>query len=116
MIFHEFPDITWLKGQIARGFSNRLGWRNLQLESEGFPTVIINTKVKECFRPDINGPFSFFLNIKGNSSCSVDGQTTRIDDANYFVSNRFQLYTLQIEEDTGDTETFNIHFGEFFSE
>jgi AraC family transcriptional regulator len=116
MIFHEFPDITWLKNQIAQGFSNRLGWGNLPLDTEGFPSVIIHTKVRECFRPDIKGPFSFFLNIRGNSFCSVERQTTRIDEDNYFVSNRSQLYTLQVGENPGNTETFNIHFGEFFSE
>ncbi|MEO6961287.1 MAG: AraC family transcriptional regulator [Puia sp.] len=116
MIFHEFPDLTWLKSQIAQGFSNRLGWGNLPLDTEGFPSVIIHTKVTECFRPEIKGPFSFFLNIRGNSFCSVDRQTTRIDEDNYFVSNRSQPYTLQVEESSRRTETFNIHFGEFFSE
>jgi len=116
MIFHEFPDLSWLKHQSAQGFSNRLGWGNLPLDTEGFPSVIIHTKVRECFRPDIKGPFSFFLNIRGNSLCSVDRQTTRIDEDNYFVSNRSQLYTLQVEENSTSTETFNIHFGEFFSE
>lgn len=116
MIFHEFPNLDWLKSQIAQGFSNRLGWGNLPLDTEGFPSVIIHTKTRECFRPDIEGPFSFFLNIQGNSFCSVDRQTTRIDEDNYFVSNRSQLYTLQIEESSCGTETFNIHFGEFFSE
>lgn len=115
MIFHEFPDLTWLKNQIAQGFSNRLGWGNLPLDTEGFPSVIIHTKVWECYRPDIKGPFSFFLNIRGNSLCSVDRQTTRIDEDNYFVSNRSQLYTLQIENSGHSTETFNIHFGDFFS-
>lgn len=115
MIFHEFPDLTWLKNQIAQGFSNRLGWGNLPLDTEGFPSVIIHTKVRECFRPDIQGPFSFFLNIRGNSLCSVERQTTRIDEENYFVSNRSQLYTLQVEESSCATETFNIHFGDFFS-
>ena len=116
MIFNEFPDITWLKSQIAQGFSNRRGWGNLQLEKEGFPSVVINTKVRECFRPDIKGPFSFFLNIRGNSLCSVDRQTTHIDEDNYFVSNQDQLYTLQVEDSPAETETFNIHFGQFLSE
>jgi AraC family transcriptional regulator len=116
MIFHEFPDITWLKNQVAQGFNNRLGWGNLVLDTEGFPSVIIHTSVRECFRPDIKGPFSFFLNVRGNSFCSIDRQTTRIDEDNYFISNRSQLYTLQVEEGAGVTETFNIHFGDFFSE
>jgi AraC family transcriptional regulator len=116
MIFHEFPDLTWLKSQVAQGFNNRLGWGNLPLDTEGFPSVIIHTKVRECFRPDIKGPFSFFLNVRGNSLCSVDRQTTHIDENNYFVSNRSQLYTLQVAEGAGSTETFNIHFGDLFSE
>src|ERR1051325_8441541 len=116
MIFHEFPDLAWLKSQIAQGFSNRLGWGNLPLDKEGFPSVIIHTRVKECFRPDVKGPFSFFLNIRGNSFCSVDSQKTRIGEENYFVSNSQQLYTLGVEEEPGVTETFNIHFGDFLSE
>ena len=116
MIFHEFPNLTWLKNQVDHGFSNRLGWGNLLLDTEGFPSVIIHTKVRECFRPEIKGPVSFFLNIRGNSFCSVDRKATRIDEDNYFVSNRSQLYTLQVEESSGGTETFNIHFGDFFSE
>jgi len=116
MILNEFPDIGWLKSQIAQGFSNRLGWGNLPLDKEGFPSVIIHTRVRECYRPDVKGPFSFFLNLRGNSYCGVDGQRTLIDTENYFVSNRQQLYTLGVEEDSGDTETFNIHFGDFLSE
>jgi AraC family transcriptional regulator len=116
MIIHEFPDLTWLKSQVSQGFSNRLGWGNLRLDTDGFPSVIIHTKVRECFRPDIKGPVSFFLNIQGNSLCRVDRQTTYIGEDNYFVSNRSQLYTLQVEEGSGGAETFNIHFGDFFSE
>lgn len=41
MIFNEFPDLTWLKNQIAHGFNNRLGWKDLPLERDGFPSVII---------------------------------------------------------------------------
>ncbi len=115
MILHEFPDLDWLKNQAAQGFSNCLGWGNYRLDTEGFPSVIIHTRSSECFRPGIKGPFSFFLNIRGNSLCSTDGQTSRINTATYFVSNRSQLYTLQVEKGS-DTETFNIHFGDFFSE
>ncbi|MBS1601744.1 MAG: helix-turn-helix transcriptional regulator [Bacteroidetes bacterium] len=116
MILNEFPDIAWLKSQIAQGFSNRLGWGNLPLEKEGFPSVVINTKVSACFRPDIKGPFTFFLNIKGNSLCSIDRQTTHIGEDYYFVSNQDQLYTLQVEDSSAATETFNIHFGEALSQ
>ena len=115
MIFHEFPELNWLKSQIAQGFNNRLGWGNLTLETEGFPSVIIHTVSHACFRPDIKGPFSFFLNIRGSSSCTVDGETRHIGEGSYFISNCRQPYTLQIEEGS-ETETFNIHFGEYFAE
>ena len=115
MILNEFPDLDWLKNQAAQGFSNRMGWGNQRLDTEGFPSVIIHTRSSECFRPGIKGPFSFFLNIRGSSLCSVDGQTSRINAESYFVSNRAQLYTLQVEKGS-TTETFNIHFGDFFAE
>ncbi|MBS1660496.1 MAG: helix-turn-helix transcriptional regulator [Bacteroidetes bacterium] len=113
MILHEFPDLTWLQSQASTGFTNRMGWGNRMLDTEGFPSVIIDTHTNGCFRPDIKGPFSFFLNIHGSSKCSVDRQTTYINEEHYFVSNRAQLYTLQIEE---PADTFNIHFGDAFSE
>jgi len=115
MILHEFPDIHWLKGQIARRWDNRMGWGNHCLDTDGFPSVIIHTVSRECFRPDIKGPFSFFLNLRGSSLCTVDGRTTRIGEGSYFISNEAQPYTLQIEEG-GGTETFNIHFGEHFAD
>ena len=114
MILHEFPDIQWLKGQIARRWDNRVGWGNHCLDMDGFPSVIIHTVSRECFRPDIKGPFSFFLNLRGSSLCTVDGRTTRIGEGSYFVSNDAQPYTLQIEEGA-PAETFNIHFGEHFA-
>ena len=114
MIFHEFPDLVWLKGQISRGFSDRRGWGGHILEKEGFPSVIIHTESKGCYRPDIKGPLSFFVNLRGSSLCTVEGETRRIGEGCYFISNQAQPYTLQIEE--GDeTETFNIHLGDYFS-
>src|ERR1700754_503665 len=115
MILQEFPDIAWLKSQINQGFSNKLGWGNCDLDTEGFPSVIIHTHSEECFRPDIKGPISLFLNIRGNSLCRVDGFTRQISQDTYFISNRSQPYTLQIEKGE-PAETFNIHFGERFAE
>jgi len=114
VILHEFPDLGWLKSQIARGFDNRQGWGNHCLETAGFPSVIIHTVSHECYRPDIKGPFSFFLNLRGNSLCTVDGQTSSIGEGSYFISNQAQPYTLQVEKGAG-TEIFNIHFGESFA-
>jgi len=115
MILQEFPDISWLKNQIDQGFSNKLGWGNFHLDTEGFPSVIIHTRSEECFRPDIKGPISLFLNIRGNSLCTVDGVMRQVGEDTYFISNRGQPYTLQIERGE-PAETFNIHFGEYFAE
>jgi AraC family transcriptional regulator len=114
VILHEFPDLAWLKRQIAQGFDDRLGWGSRQLESKGFPSVIIHTVSHACYRPDIKGPLSLFLNLRGSSLCTVEGDTRRIGEGSYFISNRAQPYTLQIEEGR-ETETFNIHFGDGFS-
>lgn len=114
VIFHEFPDLVWLKKQIAQGFDNQLGWGDHRLESKGFPSVVIHTVSHACYRPDIKGPFSIFLNLRGSSLCTVDGETRRVGEGSYFISNRAQPYTLQIEEGS-TTETFNIHFGDYFS-
>jgi AraC family transcriptional regulator len=45
----------------------------------------------------------------------VDGETRHIGEGSYFISNRLQPYTLQVEKGS-ETETFNIHFGEYFAE
>lgn len=115
MILKEFPDITWLKHQIDHGFRQKKAYNNASLDTEGFPSVIIYTSVNETYRPDIKGPISFFLNLSGSSYCKVDGRTVFIPEDYYFISNQSQPYTLTIESES-PTETFNIHFGENFTE
>jgi AraC family transcriptional regulator len=115
MILQGFPDLGWLKEQISQRFQQRRAFNNLPLETVGFPSVIINTSVKESYRPDIVGPISLFLNRQGSSRCTADGRTVTVEEGYFFISNRFQPYTLEIES-SRPVETFNIHFGEFFSE
>lgn len=115
MILHEFPDLGWLKEQIRQRFEQRRAFNNLPLDTAGFPSVIINTTVKESYRPDIVGPISLFLNRRGTSRCATDGRTLSVDEDYFYISNRFQSYTLEIES-RQPVETFNIHFGEYFSE
>lgn len=115
MILREFPDLGWLKRQIDQGFRDKRGWGNLRLEREGFPSVVIYTAVRECYRPDVKGPVSLFVNLKGSSRCTVDGETRTISEDTYFISNQSQPYTFAV--DKGErAETFNIHFGEYFVE
>ena len=115
MILREFPDLGWLKRQIDQGFRDKKGWGNLRLETEGFPSVVIYTPVGECYRPDIKGPISLFVNLKGTSRCTVEGETRTIREDTYFISNRSQPYTFEVERGES-AETFNIHFGEYFAE
>jgi AraC family transcriptional regulator len=115
MILKGFPDINWLKSQIDQGFRQKKGYNNTPLDPGGFPSVIINASVSESYRPDIKGPVSFFLNLSGSSYCKVDDRTVYIPEDYYFISNRSQPYTLTIESEK-PIETFNIHFGENFTE
>ncbi len=115
MILQDFPNLQWLKKEIEQRFQSRKGWGGLTLETEGFPNVIINATTKESYRPDVLGPISLFMNIKGVSNCKVDSQTITIPEEYFFISNRYQSYTLQIESKE-PVETFNIHIGENFSE
>jgi len=115
MILAQFPDLQWLKTQIAQSFAARRGYNNIPLPSTGFPSVIINTTTKHAFRPNITGPISLFLNLQGTSRCKVDNHEVEIGNEFYFISNRFQPYTLSIDNDK-PVETFNIHIGEQFSE
>ena len=115
MILQEFPDLVWLKQQIDQRFQQRRGYNNAALDTEGFPSVIINTTITSSYRPDIMGPISLFLNNKGVSHCATDGRTVSIQEGYFFISNRHQSYTLTIDS-SQPVETFNIHIGEHFSE
>lgn len=115
MILHEFPDLKWLKSQIAQGFRNQQGWQNRALKNPGWPNVIIHSKVQQIYRPEIKGPLSIFVNLSGQSFCKVNNHRARIDDQFYFISNQQEHYDLIVDH-SKPTETFNIHFGEYFSE
>ena len=99
----QFPDLDWLKKQIRHGFENN--------EGKGWPTVILHVKGNDIHRPDIKGPLSVFINLKGESYCKTGPYPILLDEDHYFISNAEQQYTLDIDKGS-DTETFNIHFGE----
>ncbi|GAA4339027.1 helix-turn-helix transcriptional regulator [Flaviaesturariibacter amylovorans] len=115
MIHHGFPDLHWLKRKIDERFRSRTGWNDIPLEAEGFPSVVIRASSREAWRPDIAGPISLFLNLRGRSRCGVDGRIQEVPEEYFFLSNRFQPYTLEIDS-RQPVETFNIHIGEAFSE
>lgn len=105
MIRHEFPDLTWLWNQVALRFDKNQGW----------PNVVLNVKSTGCYRPNISGPLSLFMNMKGQSQCGVAQHGVVIPETHYFITNPAEVYTLQIPEKS-ITETFNIHVGENFLE
>jgi AraC family transcriptional regulator len=111
MILRAFPEITWLKKQIASNFSNQRGPDNVVLAAPAWPTVVLNVKTAQAIRPDIRGPLSLFINISGRSALSIGNRRISVDDGTYLLTNQSQNYSLAIEE---STETFNVHFGDRF--
>ncbi len=80
-----------------------------------WPNCIINSTVTATYRPEVLGPISLFMNMRGTSYCSTNGPTATINEDFYYLSNQHQEYTLTIENDV-PVETFNIHLGEELSE
>lgn len=94
----QFPDIDFLKRMISAREADGKGW----------PTCILHVNAKQEFRPEVRGPLSLFINLKGRSHCKVGNHRATIDTGNYFLSNSGDHYDLLIDE-AEDTETFNIH-------
>lgn len=115
MIFHQFPDLQWLKQQSENRFSDRKGWQGRTLQQEGWPSVILNVKTGFTYRDNIRGPLSIFTNLSGISHVETGKNRTTIREGFFFVSNNDQRYTLDINNRKTSTETFNIHFGEHFA-
>lgn len=113
MLLKEFPDIAWLKSEIATNFQRKRSWTGTQLSHSGWPTAIINTSVKNAVRNDIKGTLSIFSNLSGESLVTVERRTIRLLPGQYFVTNQDQVYTLEIDGQQ-PTETFNIHLGTNF--
>ncbi len=109
MILREFPDLLWLKRQIQTQFADRRAWDGRVLPKPTWPTVVINAKVSEAYRDNIKGPLSLFYTLSGKSCVSIDKRKFDVSEAYYSISNKDQLYTLEIDQDT-EVETFNIHF------
>jgi AraC family transcriptional regulator len=115
MIMHEFPNLQWLKKQADARFSNQKAWDGSQLDSAGWPTVILNTQARNTVRDNIRGPLSIFTNISGESVVTADSKRTVVKEGFFCLTNATQHYTLEIDSKQ-PVETFNIHFGDFFAE
>ncbi|MEM6785596.1 MAG: helix-turn-helix transcriptional regulator [Bacteroidota bacterium] len=92
MLLTQFPDLAYLKSCIA----TRQAW----------PTVLLQVKAREEYRPDVLGPLSLFANVAGTSVIRSEGMATRIPPGTYALTNAGAPYTLEIE---GATETQNLH-------
>lgn len=103
MIRHQFPDLQWLKDHIQLRKEAGLGWH----------TVILNVCKQPDSRPEIEGPFSLFLNLSGASRVATEGRWHSLRDDVFLLSSPGQIYSLDIDEKTAG-ETFNIHFGDLF--
>jgi AraC family transcriptional regulator len=114
MILHEFPDLQWLKSQAEKRFAEKRSYSGEKLEREGWPSVVLNVKTTSTYRDNIRGPLSMFSNFSGESVVEVDGRRFTVREGFFFVSNSDQYYSLGLEGK--ETETANIHFGEYFVE
>lgn len=114
MILHEFPNLAWLKNQAESSFSNQRDASGRQLPNTGWPNVILNATTGNTHRDNIRGPLSLFTNLSGKSTVEAGNKRVIVNEGFFFVTNHDQYYTLQIEK--VKTETFNIHFGEYFAE
>jgi AraC family transcriptional regulator len=114
MILREFPDLQWLRKQAEENFTTRQGWGGKNLPTKGWPTVLLNARTNHTYRDNIRGPLSIFTNITGTSSVECGKKKVRIQEGFFYVTNYDQHYTLGI--DHPGTETFNIHFGEYWAD
>lgn len=97
----DFPDLATLKAR-ANAPQNKPG--------ESWPSLILNAKTQATYRPDIRGPFSLFMNRRGQSRCTIEGYRIEIPEDTFLISNAGQYYSLEIESET-PVETFNLHLG-----
>lgn len=116
MLIREFPDINWIRKQSRNDFADGIASNGRQLDTKGWPTVVLNTKSFGTERNGIISPFSVFLNLKGTSQIRVDNKIVTLDENSFCLVNPGQSYDLIIPEQAESTEVFNLHFGnEFFS-
>ena len=113
MILKEFPDLVWLRMQAEKRFEEGRSWTGAKLAAKGWPNVVLNVSAQNIVRDNIRGPLSLFTNLSGESTVEVSRRRISIKEDFFFLSNHNQHYTLEIKKGR-PSETFNIHFGEYF--
>ncbi|GAA4303201.1 AraC family transcriptional regulator [Nibribacter koreensis] len=114
MILTEFPDYQYLKARADKAFKEETAPNPTEAPTQKYdwPLVILNTHSRQCHRPDIKGPFSIFTNINGTSLVSAGSKKVAVPDDCFFLTNRAQPYTLDIDSEAKPVETFNLHLGQ----
>lgn len=115
MLLQEFPDLQWLRHQSERRFESQRAWGGKALDTPGWPNVILNVRAGATHRDNIRGPLSIFTNLSGESHVETATRRVTIREGFFYLTNPDQHYTLDIGAATR-TETFNIHFGEYFAD
>lgn len=115
MIFRDqFPDNTWLKNQIKTDFDECRQYYDL--DSHGWPTVLINSTKTQTGVTGIEGSFTIFFNNTGKSSLKIGNRSTTIYDTSFAFANKGQTWDIEIPKQiVNDSTVFS--FGEIlFSE
>ena len=106
MVRKDFPELQWLKTMIhSQRAKGAAAW----------PSIILNVRKHQELRPEIEGPYSLFLNVSGKSRVAAENHWHQIKDDTYLLTNQGQRYSLALDNKV-ETETFNIHFGDTFSQ
>mgnify|MGYP001799385221 CR=1 FL=1 len=115
MIIEEFPNLQWLQKQAEAAFADGKTPYGILPETPGWPNVVLNTATGRAYRPNIKGPLSLFFNLEGESRCKLHQRTVTIPQGSFFLTNPGEYYTLEVESERPVT-TFNVHFGQGFTE
>jgi AraC family transcriptional regulator len=91
----DFPPVSQLKAARASG--------------QPWPTVVIHTLAREEYRPDIVGPLSLFVNLRGMGRTRLGNRWLELDAASFAVSDAGQTFTLEYEK---PVEILNFYFSD----
>lgn len=91
----DFPPVSQLKAARAAG--------------QPWCTVVIHTLAREEYRPDIEGPLSLFVNLRGTGRTKLGNRWLSLDATSFAVSDAGQTFTLEYEK---PVEALNFYFSD----
>jgi AraC family transcriptional regulator len=89
----DFPPVAQLKAALAAGTP--------------WPTVVIHARARDEYRPDIDGPLSLFVNLRGKGRTKLGSRWLDLDAASFAVSDAGETFTLAYEQ---PVEALNFYF------